>query len=373
MTEKIILIRNTNPENYGGAESYQLSLAKQLVKNNYEPLIISSSKKLIEEARAQSVQCMEAPFIKNQNWSGLKNLLFPIYCIKILKLKRWYKKVFKENNPHAVNIQSRDDWLAATLAAKKMNIKIFWTDHIDFRTWVFQNVKKPYKNFIGKWILACTKYVDKIIMISDYERLNFEKIYKEKSKIITIKNGVEDESEKYKKITPKKNSFCYIGRLVDYKGINELLQAFKNIQDKYPDVTLNIYGEDKNNYQQKAKDVKNVFFKGFTREPLKAIAENDFFILPSYYEGLSISLLSAAMMGKAIIVTNIDGNPEVVHNEGGILIPPKDEKAIEVAIDGFIKNPSSAKKVAKNARRNYEQEFNFEKTIKEKFIPLLKD
>ena len=371
MAEKIILIRNTNPENYGGAESYQLSLAKQLAKNNYEPIIISSSKKLIEEAQAQGVQCIEAPFIKNQNWSGLKNFLLPIYCVKILKLKKWYRRVFEENSPRVINIQSRDDWIAATLAAKKMDIKIFWTDHIDFRTWVFQNVKVPYKNFIGKWILKCTKYVNKIIMISDYERKSFEKIYGKSSKIVTIKNGVEDEKEKYKKITPKKETVCYIGRLVEYKGINELLDAFRDLQEKYPDLVLNIYGEDKNNYQAKAP--KNVCFKGFTNEPLKAIAENEIFILPSYYEGLSMSLLDAAMMQKPIIVTNIDGNPEVVHNNGGVLILAKNKDAIKDAIEDLINDPVKTKEIAKNARRNYEQEFNFGKTIKEVFIPLIEE
>ena len=371
MKKVVILIRNVAPHEYGGGETYQLLLAGQLLKNNYNPVIVTSSERLLSEAKKQKIEVIRAPFIKNQNWSGLKNFLLPIYYVKIQQLKRWYKKIFAKYQPIAVNIQSRDDWIAATLATKEGGAKIFWTDHVDFRTWVFQNVKLPYKNFIGKWILRCTKYVDKIIMISDYERKNFEEIYGKSPKIVTIKNGVEDKKEEYKNIIPKKNSICYVGRLVDYKGINELLKAFQNLQEKYPNLVLNIYGEDKDNYQGRFKNAKNVFFKGFTGEPLKAIAENEIFILPSYYEGLSMSLLDAAMLEKAIIVTNIDGNPEVVHDDGGILVPAKNSDAIKNAIEDLIGDPSKAKRMAKNARKNYEQEFNFEKTIKEKFIPLI--
>ena len=76
---KIILIRNTNPDFYGGAETYQLTLAKILNQNNFTPIIFSSANKLYQESIKNKISCKKAPFFKCQNWSGLRNLLLPIY------------------------------------------------------------------------------------------------------------------------------------------------------------------------------------------------------------------------------------------------------------------------------------------------------
>jgi glycosyltransferase involved in cell wall biosynthesis len=59
----------------------------------------------------------------------------------------------------------------------------------------------------------------------------------------------------------------------------------------------------------------------------------DVFALPSFVEGLPISLLEAMALGKPVISTNINGIPEAVkHLETGYLIPPNDVGALERAI-----------------------------------------
>ena len=374
MTNKVFLIRNILPKEYGGGESYQLVLAKELKKNGFTPVIVSSSTELLEKAKTDGFETIKAPYLKNQNWSSWRNFLLPFYFLWQTRLKAWYKKQFKKHQPVAVNIQSRDDWLAATKAAAKQNIKIFWTDHIDFRSWVLTNVNQKYKNTIGKKILKIAHLPEKIIMISDYERQAFEKTVAPRKfdNLITIKNGTADELKKYNK-KPQPKTFCYVGRIVDYKGIKELIEAFKLVKDK--EATLKIYGDgpELKNYQELAKTDERIVFCGYTKKPLDAISDAMVFILPSYYEGLSMSLLDACMLQKTLIATNVDGNPEiVVDGETGLLVPPRDIKALAAAMEKVIKNPKLAACLAKNARTKYEKEFNFEKTIKEKLIPLMK-
>ena len=143
---KIILIRNTNPDFYGGAETYQLTLAKILNQNNFTPIIFSSANKLYQESIKNKISCKKAPFFKCQNWSGLRNLLLPIYFFWQKYLYFWYKKQFKIIDPSSIIVESRDDFLAATKAARKLKIQVIWLDHMDFRSWVLQNVEKKYKN-----------------------------------------------------------------------------------------------------------------------------------------------------------------------------------------------------------------------------------
>lgn len=374
MIKKVFLIRNVAPEMYGGGETYQIKLAQLLRRNNVEPFIISSSRELLRVAKKDGIKTIRAPYIKRQNWSGWRNILLPFYCMKIIYLKRWYRKIFDEYKPEIINIQSKDDWVAATGVAKKMGIKVLWTDHMDFRSWVLQNVNVWYKNLIGKWVLINTKKVDKIIMISDYEESFFDNLlgYNRLENTIVIKNGVNDEMDCYKGIKVEDKSFCYIGRIVDYKGIKELVEAFIKVAERYPSARLNIYGSGEiNKYRSLCNGFRNIGFYGQTEEPLKVLAENDIFILPSYREGLSLSLLDAAMMGKKIIASDVDGNPEVViDGKTGLLVPAKNAQRLAEAMIWMLENKKEATEMAKNARQFYEKNFDFEKIFKEKMLPL---
>lgn len=373
VSNKVLLIRNVMPECYGGGESYQLVLAKELIKNGYEPIIITSSTKLIEEAKKKKIEVIKAPFCRKQNWSGLSNFLLPAYLIWQKRLYSWYRQQFEKYQPVAVNIQSKDDWIAATKAGKKLGIKVLWTDHIDFRTWVLQNVEQPLKNYAGKQIIKLSTIPAAIIMISDFEKKFFEKYAKTKKNIVVMKNGVEDFRAKYAKIKEDENSVIYIGRLVDYKGINELVDAFDIVLAEVPEAKLHIYGtgEKIEEYRAKAKHNKNILIHGYANDALEKIAESAIFVLPSYYEGLSMSLLDAAMMEKKIIATNVDGNPEVIHDEAGLLVPAKNSKELASAIITLLRDKQLGNKLAKNARKNYEKEYDFEKTVKEILIPII--
>ena len=369
---RVILIRNVEPKMYGGGETYQLMLAQEFLRKKWEPIIVTSCEKLLSEAKKMGTMAVKAPFYRRQNYSGLRNLLFPIYVVKQKRLQNWYKKLFREYQPEVINVQSRDDWIAATKAAKKMRIRVFWTDHMDFRSWVLKNINIWYKNWIGKWILKCAEDVDKIIMISDFERKWFEKnvMPKKFDNIVTIKNGVRDEYTKYRNIKVGEKSFCYVGRVVDYKGIAELLKAFLLVRKEIPEAKLNIYGEgDLEKYKKMAGD--GVTFCGYTNNPLGVIAENEIFVLPSYKEGLSLSLLDAAMMGKKIIASNVDGNPEVVVNEKtGLLIPVRNVSELAKAMEWMLNNPKKAGALAHGARKIFEEDFNFDKIFVEKMLPL---
>ena len=74
----IALVRNVNPKDFGGAEKYQLELAKLLKKHQLNPIIITSSIKLQQEAKTANIRVIHAPYCKKQNWSGLSNFLLPV-------------------------------------------------------------------------------------------------------------------------------------------------------------------------------------------------------------------------------------------------------------------------------------------------------
>lgn len=374
---KVVIIRNTFPQFYGGGETYQLTLSSLLSAHSYHPIIFSSSEKLLKSSKQSKISCQRAPFLKFQNWSGLKNLLLPLYFLWQLYLYFWYRHQFKKLKPITVIIESRDDFLAATLAAKKLGIQTIWIDHMDFRSWVLQNVEQKYKNIIGKQILKVARRVDRIIFISDYERQFFEKLIKKTSlppfqNLITIKNGAIDTFSEYQALPVTPKSLIYLGRLEDYKGIKELIAAFQEISPNHQDATLHIYGAGPLADYCKQHQTSQIIYHGFTDQPLAKVAAAEIFVLPSYIEGLSLALIDATMLKKAIITTNIDGNPEVVQDSlNGLLVPAKDQQALARAMNKLLENPALVQVFARASREKYLRDFDFSKTIKEQLIPII--
>lgn len=59
----------------------------------------------------------------------------------------------------------------------------------------------------------------------------------------------------------------------------------------------------------------------------------DIFVLPSRWEGLSLALVEAMGAGRAVVTTEVGGNPEVVRDRHtGLLVPPVDSGALSVAL-----------------------------------------
>lgn len=370
----VFLVRNVAPEKYGGGEAYQLKLAEELKNNGFLPIIVTNSEELLKNAKKSGFETLVPPYCERQNWSGRRNILLPMYWIYQKKLEQWYKKVIRQYGPKVINIQSRDDFLAATLAAKKCNVRVLWTDHADFKNWVLWNVNNKFKNTIGKRIIRLSQYAEKVIFVSKNIKLETEEMIAPRkiANALVIENGAKDELDKYKKVQTIRNNFVFMGRIVEEKGVGELIRAFMAAVEKYPQIRLNVYGDgEKKKYKNLCKNYKEIWFYDWPDDPLKVLAENDVFVLPSYREGLSLSLLDAAMMGKKIIASDVDGNPEVVKDgETGLLVPAKNVKKLAEAMTYMLENKKETDEMAKNARKYYKENFDFEKIFKEKMLPL---
>ena len=375
MSKRIFLIRGISPDAYGGAEKYQITLGSELLKNGYEPIIVTPSKKLLEEATEAGIKTIKSPFNKQQNWSGYRNLFLPAFVIWEIYLYFWYLFKVLKYRPKVLHVQSRDEFIAATLVGKNTKTKVVWTDHSDLRLVVWENIDKKFKNPIGKYIFKLAKYPAKITTISNYEYDFVSKIIpKQLSNFVVVPNGAFDCLKQY----PTKkhhNVVGFLGRIIDYKGVKELILAFDKVSKKHQDAKLIIYGTgDNDDYYKKLSGNKAIKFMGYTSEPLKAYAEMGIFVLPSYHEGLSLALLDAAMMQKAMIATDIDGNPEIViDKKTGLLVKAQDVDSLADALDKLLSSPSLQDKYAANARKLFLDKYDFPTIVREKIVPIYEE
>ncbi|MBR3455932.1 MAG: glycosyltransferase family 4 protein [Bacteroidaceae bacterium] len=162
-------------------------------------------------------------------------------------------------------------------------------------------------------------------------------------------------------------TFCFVGRVVGDKGMNELAHALQRLLGDHPNVRLLIVGsfEDKLDPVQPATkefflNSPQVDFMGWQDDIRPFLAASDAFVFPSYREGFPNVLLQAGAMGLPIIATDINGaNEIIIQRENGVIIPPKDEDSLFQAMKSFAENPGLIRQMAGKARQliasRYEQ------------------
>lgn len=377
-TNTVLLIRNAAASDFGGAETYPISQAKILQQQGWNPIVVTASQKLLAYASDQGVPTVKGKWLPQQNWTGTRILLIPFYILWQVYLTFWYVGLIKKTGARTLHIQSRDDFIGGTFAGKLLHRTVVWTDHMDLR-YIFENITKPFRNIVGKLVFTAAHSANHIILISDNEHrlvtAHFPKPTDLQDTITIIKNGVIDQRDSIAEQPHQEFIFCIASRLVTNKGVGEAIEAFKLFKQMPNTDTarLSIYGDGKDAdlFEIQARDVAGINFHGHTTQPLTVMAQSNVYMLPSYQEGFSIALLEALMLGKAIIASDVDSNPEIVtHQKTGLLVPPRDPQALAEAMRMFYQNPTLIKQYGEAARQEYVTNYNLETIIIKQILPL---
>ena len=160
--------------------------------------------------------------------------------------------------------------------------------------------------------------------------------------------------------------FLFVGRLVIDKGLRELVNAFDKISKTHNKVKLLLVGPNENAHNPKKRKMlhiihqnKNIIKVGYQEEVRPYFAMSNVFVLPSYREGFPNAVLQAGAMGLPSIVTDICGCNEIVSDgNNGLIVPKKNEKAIELAMVELMDNQALYDVLKSNARKNIEEKFD---------------
>lgn len=149
----------------------------------------------------------------------------------------------------------------------------------------------------------------------------------------------------------------FLGKIMKEKGIYDLLEILDEQRDRYEGkVRLTVGGNGETEQFEKMVAEKGlgsmVEFAGWVNGDGKdrLLRATDAFILPSYYEGVPISILEAMSYGKPVISTRVGGIPEIVTDgENGFLTAPGDKAAIAEAIDRLMADPALCRSMGEKA------------------------
>lgn len=172
-------------------------------------------------------------------------------------------------------------------------------------------------------------------------------------------------------------TFCFVGRMVRDKGVNELIHSFLRLYQENNRIHLLLVGSFEKSLDPVLPEVEELIlhhpaieFVGYQSDVRPFFAASDALVFPSYREGFPNVVMQAGAMGLPSIVTDINGCNEIIKKgQNGVIIPPKDEQALYKAMERFILYPEEVREMAMNARpliaSRYEQRMVWEALLKE--------
>ena len=184
--------------------------------------------------------------------------------------------------------------------------------------------RSKWGGFASKYIKfgekCAVKYADEIIVLSEGVKKYFKDTYNRDTHFIP--NGVNKPELKEPKIIKEKygidkeNYILFLARIVPEKGLDYLIEAYKQINTNIKLVIAGGASHTNNYYEEikeKVKDDDRIILTGFVQgEELEELYSNCLiYCLPSDVEGMPISLLEAMSYGRNVLISNIEENTQV--------------------------------------------------------------
>lgn len=151
------------------------------------------------------------------------------------------------------------------------------------------------------------------------------------------------------------------------KGVDVLLKALSLLRDSGASVRLKLIGSfETPAYEQEIRNLATqlkissyIDWHGFTADVPKEMKGLSIFALPSLYgEGMPMVLLEAMSIGLPVVASDIEGVPEVLQGDTGVLVPPGNEHALADAIRSLIASPLGAVEMAALSLRRHREKYS---------------
>jgi len=304
----------------GGAERFVIDLSLQQIKSGQDVTILSfglSTDELYTVAIKENIKI-------------------------ILLNKRWYSRnimayrILQDFN--ILHIHS-----PVTLKAILLPIAFFRKTKIIYT----RHGEGKYNSPIWKIVHAASKpFIHAVTFVSKKGQSIFNNMHdwKDKKQSV-IENGISHPILTQPPLYEEKLKLGSVGRMVDLKKQSHLIQAWSQLDSNMKkNIELHFIGdgECREELEQLAsKDLlaENIIFHGFMSERNEIQSFFDILVVTSESEGLSIAILEAMIEGKAVIGSNVGGNPRLIKDQNtGVLYSFGDIDALATAIESYSKD-----------------------------------
>lgn len=356
---KLRILHTESSCGWGGQEIRILSEAAGMIKRGHHVTILTCPTAALYQAALERKIPVVALPIEKKSLSAL------------FALARWlykHRDAFDVINTHS----STDSWLLALARLFVINksIPIIRTRHIS---------AKVGKDFTTRWLyLNATKHI-----VTTGEKLRQDLCGHNNfplERMTSVPTGIdlnyfipqEKNLARAKLHLSERPILGILAVLRSWKGHHYLFEAWEKLQPQLDNWQLLIVGDGPMRGKLEA-DVNSrawrhsVVFAGNQHNVVDWLNAMDVFVLPSYAnEGVPQSIMQAMACQLPIVSTTIGAIPEIIiPDETGILVPPKDTKALVGMLEQLMSDPKLQQKLGQNARqyalRNFSDETMLDK------------
>ncbi len=329
----------------GGAERVVTNLSAQFAHDCYEVIVATEWEAENEFELDNKVRRIHVGLTESQEKSSRMGK----YFARIRNLK---EMLLQEKPDLLISFAHKANY-RALMATLHMDIPVL----ISVRTDPVGHYDSLTDKFLIPWLYP---KIAGCVFQTEGQRDFFAKEIQEKSKIIL--NPIHDKYIGREPVAPRSKVIAHVGRLVDFKNQPMLIHAFAAVHQRYPEYTLEIYGGDsfdgtKEILERCIRECQvedSVTLMGASDDIANAIENAAFFAFTSDWEGLPNALMEAMALGLPVIATDCPcGGPRTIirHGENGILIPIKEQEALEKAMCQYIEDPEYAERLGTEARK----------------------
>jgi len=282
------------------------------------------------------------------------------------KLIFFIRSLIKNNNINVLHCHQYTPYFYGVLAATGLAAKVIFTEHGRF----FPDRHHSKRRFINPLLVMVTDHITAISKSTADAVAKYEYVRRDKIKVVY--NGISEiKSKKLDRLVSLEDlgldkNYRYIGtisRLEPIKNQSMMINAFHKAKQVFPDLKLVLIGDG-----AKMQDLKkltaslgleqDVIFTGFLDNPQRYITLFEIFLLSSFSEGTSMTLLEAMSLSIPCVVTNVGGNPEIVlHDKTGLVVSSDHVDDFSNSIVQLLSNKEKREEFGKSGKNRFLKNF----------------
>ena len=316
----------------GGTETQTLQLIKTLQKRGHEIRVLAQKKETLKEEEAyRGIEIKRFCF---------ETILSQKNPQKLLPVEAYFQTTLKEFKPNIIHLHMPLGWsaFAFLLFKNKLPIPSLLTLHSS----LFEE---------GKGVPLIEKFtsaVDRICPVSQSIHDEMETLLPRCCPKLRLNlNGLSPPEILSLPLPFSPATLLLFGRLRQEKGFDTAIRAFALLKNR-GELLIAGEGPELSSLKQIATElgvIDSVRFMGnIEREQIPSLINKATIVLvPSYFEAFGLVALEAMQMKRPVIASRVGGLQEIIiHDETGLLIPPKDPEALSSAIEDLLRTPQKA-------------------------------
>lgn len=348
----------TKADEIGGAQVHVRDLAKSMVDQGHDVVVITGEK-------GELVEQLEDLNIKVLVDSNLKRNISLKYDIKAFFSLRRKVAHFE---PDLLALHSTKAGIIGRLVGKSLSIPTVFTVHgWAFALGICERKRKAYIIIERIFAKLFTNY---IITVSEQDRqLAIRNKVGSENFMKTVHNGISVPLTKVQRsnVSCQVINLVMVARFSEQKDHLTLFNALEGIDKTKWRLKLVGKGALLDSYKKLAKEKclsDNIEFLGERRDVADILSHSDIFLLISNWEGYPLSTLEAMAIGLPVIATDVGGVSEaLVDNENGYLIPRGDHLYLRDRIEFLMKNPHLMDNMSKNNVIKFDNDHTLDKMV----------